>query len=173
LEKIYGLKLQHILYKEMEYSKQMSVNNNNNNNNNNDNASVKSSSEPALSPEEVLKAQQELQQLSNIIKEWKDANEQVKALNEQVREKRKRLKVQEEMILRIMKKHNIGALDLKGSGGRILYRRSSSKTGLNEKVLLPLLAEHLKSETDAAAAIKFITEHREAKTKESLLYEKE
>jgi len=126
-----------------------------------------------LSPEEAAKAQQELSQLSQIIKDWKEANEQIKELNEQVREKRKRLKVQEEMILRIMKKHNIGALDLKGSGGRILYRKSTSKGGMNEKLLFGLLSQHLKSEVDAASAIKFITEHRESKTRESLLYEKE
>ena len=155
----------------MDYSKQMVIPN--------DNASIKSSSpqsntvENTLSQEEIIRAQQELQQLSSIIKDWKEANEQIKTLNEQVREKRKRLKVQEEMILRIMKKHSIGALDLKGSGGRILYRRSSSKAGLNEKLLFGLLSQHMKSETAAADAIKFITEHREAKTKESLLYEKE
>lgn len=141
----------------------------------NDNKSVRSSAtvENTLTPEEVIKAQQELSQLSNIIKEWKETNEQIKALNEQVREKRKRVKVQEEMILRIMKKHNIGALDLKSSGGRILYRRSTTKGGINEKILFGLLSQHLKSETDAAAAIKYITEHREAKTKESLRYEKD
>jgi hypothetical protein len=154
----------------MEFHKQVLVNN--------DNASVRShssarTSETTLSPEEQIKAQQELSQLSNIIKEWKETNEQVKVLNEQVREKRKRLKVQEEMILRIMKKHNIGALDLKGSGGRILYRRSTSKGGMNEKLLFGLLSQHLKSEVAAADAVKFITENREAKTKESLLYEKE
>jgi hypothetical protein len=33
------------------------------------------------------------------------------------------MKAREEMILRIMKKNNIGALDLKESGGRILYKR--------------------------------------------------
>jgi len=153
----------------MEVHKQVLVNN--------DNASVRSSTSKnetvPLSPEEQVKAQQELSQLSNIIKEWKETNEQVKTLNEQIREKRKRLKVQEEMILRIMKKHNIGALDLKGSGGRILYRRSTSKGGMNEKLLFGLLSQHLKSETAAADAVKFITENREAKTKESLLYEKE
>ena len=153
----------------MEVHKQVLVNN--------DNASVRSSGSKneivPLSPEEQVKAQQELSQLSNIIKEWKETNEQVKTLNEQIREKRKRLKVQEEMILRIMKKHNIGALDLKGSGGRILYRRSTSKGGMNEKLLFGLLSQHLKSETAAADAVKFITENREAKTKESLLYEKE
>jgi len=151
----------------MELQKQMSLDN--------DNKSVRSSAtvENTLTPEEVIKAQQELSQLSNIIKEWKETNEQIKALNEQVREKRKRVKVQEEMILRIMKKHNIGALDLKSSGGRILYRRSTTKGGINEKILFGLLSQHLKSETDAAAAIKYITEHREAKTKESLRYEKD
>jgi len=154
----------------MDFHKQMTLNN--------DNASVKSSAthntvENTLTPEEQLKAQQELSQLSNIIKEWKQTAEEVKTLNEAMREKRKRVKVQEEMILRIMKKHNIGALDLKGSGGRILYRRSTSKGGMNEKLLFGLLSQHMKSETAAADAIKFIGEHREAKTKESLLYEKE
>ena len=141
----------------------------------NDNKSVRSTNtvENTLTPEEVIKAQQELSQLSSIIKEWKETNEQIKVLNDQVREKRKRVKVQEEMILRIMKKHNIGALDLKSSGGRILYRRSTTKGGINEKILFGLLSQHLKSETDAAAAIKYITEHREAKTNESLRYEKD
>lgn len=118
-------------------------------------------------------AQNELQQLTSIISNWKEISGELKTLNEQVREKRKRLKVMEEMILRIMKKHNIGALDLKGSGGRILYRRSSSKSGINDKVLFGLLSEHLKSETSAAEAVKYITEHRQTKSKESLVYEKD
>lgn len=154
----------------MEFSKQMTM----------DNSSVKSGNNvventTTLTPEEQQKAQQELSQLSNIIKEWKQTAEEVKVLNESMREKRKKVKVQEEMILRIMKKHNIGALDLKGSGGRILYRRSTSKGGLNDKLLFGFLAQHMKSETAAADAIKFITEQRaaSAKTKESLLYEKE
>jgi hypothetical protein len=117
--------------------------------------------------------QQELQNLSQIIKTWRELNNETSVLKEQVREKTKRLKAIEEMILRIMKKNNIGALDLKESGGRILYRRSSSKASLNPKILSGLLAQHLKSEQAAADAIKFITEHREAKTRESILYEKE
>ena len=126
--------------------------------------------QPIIDP---VAAQNELQQLASIISNWKEIGAELKTLNEQVREKRKRLKVMEEMILRIMKKHNIGALDLKGSGGRILYRRSSSKSGINDKILFGLLSEHLKSETNAAAAVKYITEHRETKSKESLIYEKD
>lgn len=117
--------------------------------------------------------QQELATLPQIIKTWRELNKEVTTLKEQVREKNKRLKALDEMILRIMKKHNIGALDLKESGGRILYRRSSAKTGLGPKNLMSLLAQHMKSEQAAADALKYITEHRESKVRESILYEKE
>ena len=66
-----------------------------------------------------------------------------------------------------------GALDLTGSGGRLLLRRQTSKATLNPKTLADLLSKHLKSETAAADALKFITEHRETKMRESLLYERE
>lgn len=115
--------------------------------------------------------QQELTNLSQIIKTWRELNKESTVLKEQVREKTKRMKALEEMILRIMKKHNLGALDLKESGGRILYRRSSSKTGLTPKTLQTLLSTHLKSEDAASEALKYINEHREAKVRESILYE--
>jgi hypothetical protein len=125
------------------------------------------------SSEATLTDQQELQNLRQIIVNWRLLEGEVSELGSQLREKKKRMKVMEEMILRIMKKHTIGALDLKGSGGRLLYRRQTSKATLNPKVLSTRLAQHLKSEDAAAAALKYITEHREAKVRESLLYEKE
>jgi hypothetical protein len=140
---------------------------------NDDANSVKSSGTATSTIVDPVAAANELKQLSTIITNWKEITAEMKTMNEQVREKRKRLKVMEEMILRIMKKHNIGALDLKGSGGRILYRRSSSKSGMNDKVLFNLLSEHMKSETSAAAAVKYINEHRDTKAKESLVYEKD
>ena len=120
-----------------------------------------------------LTDQQELQNLSTIIKTWRDLNKEASTLKEQVREKTKRMKALEEMILRIMKKNNIGALDLKESGGRILYKRASAKEGLTPKNLQGLLATHMKSEEAAAAALKYINDHRGAKVRESLLYEKD
>jgi hypothetical protein len=116
--------------------------------------------------------QQELQNLRQIIVTWRELETEAATLSAQVREKKKRMKALEEMILRIMKKYNIGALDLKGSGGRLLYRRQTTKAALNPKVLTGLLATHLKSETAAADAIKYIGEHRESRVRESLLYEK-
>jgi len=116
---------------------------------------------------------QEMSQLSTMIKEWKTLQGENATLKEQVREKTKRMKAMEEVILRIMKKNNIGALDLNNSGGRLLYRRTNSKGSLNPKFLMATLSEHLKSEQKAAEAIKYISEHREARVRESLLYEKD
>jgi hypothetical protein len=118
-----------------------------------------------------ISEQQELQNLRQIIVTWREIEAEVSTLSAQVREKNKRKKALEEMILRIMKKYNIGALDLK-SGGRLLHRKQTTKGALNPKSLTGLLAGHLKSETAAADAIKYINEHREARPRESILYEK-
>ena len=124
---------------------------------------------PAVTPVD----QNEMQNLSNTIKNWRELNKEVMTLNEQIREKKKRMKAMDEMILRVMKKNNIGALDLKESGGRLLYRRASSKAGLTPKNLMALLTQHMKSDQAAADALKYINEHRDTKVRESLLYEKE
>jgi hypothetical protein len=136
-------------------------------------STIEASKEHTLESAEAITEQQELQNLRQIIVTWRALEGEVSELGAQLREKRKRMKALEEMILRIMKKYTIGALDLKGYGGRLLYRKQSSKATLNPKVLTALLAKHLKSEEAAAAAIKYITENREATVRESLLYEKE
>jgi hypothetical protein len=115
----------------------------------------------------------ETAQLSTMIKTWREIQKETDELNAQIKEKKKRAKVMEEMILRIMKKNNIGALDLQSSGGRLIYRRQTTKAGLGQKDMARLLAEHLKSEQAANTALQYIAEHRGSKVKESLLYEKE
>jgi hypothetical protein len=117
--------------------------------------------------------QQELQSLKEIIISWRHIEGELTDLNSQMREKKKKQKTLDEMILRIMKKHNIGALDLKGSGGRLLYRRQTTKGTLNMKTISEMLTQHLKSETAAAEAIDFINKNRGAKVRESIQYEKE
>jgi hypothetical protein len=136
-------------------------------------AQAQQGSVPVLDTTTPLTEQQELMTLRQIIVTWRELEGEVSELSQEVREKKKRQKALEEMIMRIMKKYNIGALDLKGSGGRLLYRQETKKCGLTPKVLVGLLANHLKSETAAAEAIKYINENRAAKVRESLLYEKD
>jgi hypothetical protein len=113
----------------------------------------------------------ELQQLPQMITAWKEIQVETNRLKEQLREKMIRQKALEEVILRTMKKHNIGALDLKASNGRLLYRKKQSKGGLSQKNLQGFLGEFLKDDTKAQQAVAFIDEKRGKKTMEVLAFE--
>jgi transcriptional accessory protein Tex/SPT6 len=117
--------------------------------------------------------QNEIQQLSLVIRTWRELQKETDELNAMLKEKKKRKIALEEMILRIMKKNNIGALDLQSTGGRLLYRRQTTKGSLGQKDLVRLLGEHMKSEQKATEALQYIAEHRGSKVKESILYEKD
>lgn len=112
------------------------------------------------------------QNLATIVSEWRRICDEISLHKQQASEKGKKVKVLEGIILNIMKQQNLGALDLKNSGGRILYQKKEGKSGLNAKTLQKLLTAHLKDETKAAEALKYINDNREATTKEKLAYEK-
>ena len=114
----------------------------------------------------------DISNLGTIVNEWRRLHEEISDLKQQAREKTKRIKILEEIVLKTMKVNNIGAVDLKSSGGRLLYKKSQTKEGLNPKTLQKLLTDHFKSEERATETMKYITENRAAKTRESLAYEK-
>lgn len=120
---------------------------------------------------EITSAEQDLQILPQLITAWKQVQEEANKLKEQLRERKVRQKALDEVILRIMKKHQIGALDLKASNGRLLYKKKQSKGSLSQKNLHDMLAEHLKSDEAAKKAIAYIDEKRGVKTLESLAFE--
>jgi hypothetical protein len=112
------------------------------------------------------------QNLATIVVEWRRIHEEITQLRQQASEKTKRAKILEAIIMNIMKQQNVGARDLKSSGGRILYEKKERKGGLGAKTLQKLLTEHMKDETKAADAIKYLNEHRDARTLERLAYER-
>jgi hypothetical protein len=128
--------------------------------------------ESSLQQQQSQQPQIDTANLATIVSEWRRVHEEIAQLKQQASEKSKRAKVLEAIIMNIMKQQNLGALDLKSSGARILYAKQQRKTGLNGKVIQKLLTEHMKDETKAAEAMKYLTEHREAVTKEKLAYEK-
>jgi hypothetical protein len=116
----------------------------------------------------------DLQQLPLIIKAWQENRAEIVALTAQLSEKKTRQKALDTVILGTMKKNEIGALDLKQSGGRLLFKQKTTKGGLSQKVLQEYLAEHLKSDESANKALAFIAEKRGTKGKkvETLTFEK-
>jgi len=114
----------------------------------------------------------EMATLSHSIIEWRRLKEESEGVRQQLRENSKKMKALEDVILSVMKTHNIGALDLKSSGGRVLYKKQKRQAGLGQKNLVKLMSEGLQSEEKANELMKYIQEHREVLTKESIAYEK-
>lgn len=110
--------------------------------------------------------------LTHSIIEWRRLKEESDSYRQQLKERSKKMKVLEEVILRVMKSNNIGALDLKSSGGRVLYKKQKRQAGLGQKNMMVLMAAGLQSEAKATELMKYIQEHREVVTKESIAYEK-
>ena len=128
-----------------------------------------------MTPEE----HQEFQNLPQLLTQWKRVQEEKrklvdekKRLLEQISEHDKRCAVMEQMIMGTMKKHSIGALDLKSSGARVLYKKRSTKAPISKKDMEKHLTEHLKSEDAAKKLLEFLGTKRETKVKEALIYEK-
>lgn len=110
--------------------------------------------------------------LTHSIVEWRRLKEESDTFRQQLKERSKKMNVLEEVILRVMKSNNIGALDLKSSGGRVLYKKQKRQAGLGQKNMMTLMAAGLQSEAKATELMKYIQEHREVVTKESIAYEK-
>lgn len=114
----------------------------------------------------------DLNSLPAVVQEWKRIHDEMEQYSQQVRERKKRIKTLETIIMQTMKKFNIGALDLKSSGGRILYKRKESKTNIPQKNLKTILTEHFQDERTAQEAVEFIETKREPVTKENIKFEK-
>jgi len=122
----------------------------------------------------TIAAQQEneMATLTHSIIEWRRLKEVCDEAKQLLRENNKKMKALEEVILRVMKQNNIGALDLKSSGGRVLYKKQKRQAGLGQKNMVKLMSEHMQSEEKATELMKYIQEHREVVMKESVVYEK-
>ena len=120
----------------------------------------------------ILPQENDMTTLSSAIVEWRRISDECSDLKEQLKERAKKIKVLQEVIVRIMKTHNVAALDLKTTGGRVITKQKKSQTGLTPKTLQQTLATYLKSEEEARKALEYIQSQRQTSTRDALLYEK-
>jgi hypothetical protein len=113
----------------------------------------------------------ELSTLTHSIVEWKRLKEDNDSRKLQVRESNKKMKALEEIIIRIMKTNNIGALDLKNSGGRVLFKRQKRQGAIPQKNMVKLVGDFMKSPEKAQELMTYLQEHKEVIMKETIQYE--
>jgi len=123
--------------------------------------------------------QLEFKNLPNLLTEWKKIQEEKQALlgekkkvHDRIREQEKRAEAMQVMIMSIMKKNSIGALDLKSSNARALYKKRVIKAPIGKKDMKKYLVEHLKSDDEAKKLLEFLDKKRDTTVRESLVYEK-
>jgi hypothetical protein len=123
--------------------------------------------------------QLEFRNLPVLLTEWKKIQEErqtlleeKKKVNERIREQEKRAEAMQGMIMKIMKHNCIGAVDLKSSQARALFKRRVIKTPIGQKDLKKYLVEHLKSDEEAKKLLAFLDTKRDTIIRESLVYEK-
>jgi hypothetical protein len=112
----------------------------------------------------------DVSQLPGLIKEWMATEEELNVLGAEIREKRKRIKLVRQMITTIMKKKQIGCLNI--SAGAVMARSKQTKAPLTKKFLMSTLTEFFNGDAaKATACAAFLEEHRPLKTVDSIRLE--
>lgn len=114
----------------------------------------------------------DLATLTHSIIEWRRLKEEKDTLSQQLREKNTKMKALEKIILAVMKSHNIGALDLKNSGGRVFFKTKKTQASVGQKGMIKLIGDYMKSAEEATKLMEFIQAQRPVLVKESIHYEK-
>lgn len=114
----------------------------------------------------------DLQTLTHSIIEWRRLKEENDLRKREVREANTKMNALEKIILAVMKSHNIGALDLKNSGGRVFFKTKKSQASVGQKGMVKLIGDYLKSPEEATKLMEFVQSNRGVVVKESIHYEK-
>jgi len=108
------------------------------------------------------------EQLLSNVKGWIGLDDEIKQLNRELKEKRKKKKELTENLVTTMKSNEIDCFDLSG-GNKLIYTKSKGKKALSKKHLLDALSKFFKGDnTEAKNLSKFILDTREDNIKENI-----
>lgn len=101
------------------------------------------------------------------IKEWIKLDMEINQMKTEIKEKTSKKKQLTENLVHVMKTNNIDCFDI--NGGALVYKKNKVKKPLNGKSLFASLQNYYKQDTRVAEELaKYIMEHREEQTKETI-----
>ena len=103
----------------------------------------------------------EQQQLLQNVKTWLDIDNQIRALQKEIREKRNFKKQISAGLINVMKQHNIDCLDIKNA--KIVHTKRKQKQSISKKFLLETLEKYYKDNEDAKTITDYILNSRQEK----------
>ena len=110
------------------------------------------------------------EELVTNIKGWMQADDEIRVLNRELKDRRARKKEFSDALVEIMKANEIDCFDM--NAGKIIYTKNRVRAPLSKKHLLACLAQysaaHPQCNLPAEEVGQFILDSREEKTKESI-----
>ena len=102
--------------------------------------------------------------LVNTIKEWIDHDNEIKNLQQQIKEHRNKKKSLTDNLLEIMKDNEIDCFDI--NNGKLIYTKRKTKQAISKKLLLSSLQDMFETPEEVNKITEHILESRSEKIKE-------
>jgi hypothetical protein len=108
------------------------------------------------------------EKLAQNIKGWLQVDKEIKVLQKELKDRKKKKTSYTENLVEIMKTNEIDCFDI--NDGKIIYTQSNVKKPINKTHLIDCLTKYFKSSPNIPTddVVKFILENREMNTKESI-----
>ena len=109
------------------------------------------------------------EELVSSIKEWIKLEDEMKLLQNELKNRRIKKKMLSDKLVSVMKDNEIDCFDI--NNGKIIYSQNKVKSGLNKKHLLTCLSKYFENSNNPELAndiTKFILESRETKIKDNI-----
>ena len=106
------------------------------------------------------------EQLVNNIREWIKMDEEMKALQVEVKKRREKKKELTDLLVNVMKEHEIDCFDV--NNGKLVYTKNRIKSPLSKKTLLAALQKYYDNEDEAEKMTEYLLDSRSEKIKEHI-----
>jgi hypothetical protein len=107
-------------------------------------------------------------ELINIIKNWKQLDDELKAIQKEIRERKNKKKNLTEQLVKIMRSNDIDCFDI--NNGKLLYTQSKQKSSINRTYLLEVMSKYFQDDNsiEIDKVTDYILENRQVKIKEGI-----
>jgi len=106
--------------------------------------------------------------LTQNIKGWMQLDKEIKILQKELKERKKKILVFSNQLVELMKSKDLDCVDI--NDGKILFTQSKTKTPLNKKYLLESLQKYFADNRGVQVddVVKFVLENRDIHVKEGI-----
>jgi len=107
-------------------------------------------------------------ELIEIIKEWRTLDEEIKAIQKEIKVRRNKKKELSDKLIKVMRTNDIECFDI--NNGKLLYTKSKLKETINKSYLMKVINDYFNDDenVETEKVADYILDNRNTKVKESI-----